>query len=113
MEGTVEVNAHLVGGSLIDSLRRTFTIDSQMEQGDNFLDRSLELLERHLQLMQLNEQIAIRQRYMRSVLDVLCRVAEFRKCDTPTCQGVETQKRVTLRRLQWLLVPKVLASQTV
>ncbi|KAF8494121.1 hypothetical protein F5888DRAFT_1718773 [Russula emetica] len=64
VEGVVEVNAHLVGSNLIDSLRRTFTIDSQMEQGDNFMDRSLNLLENHLQLMLLREQNTIRERYI-------------------------------------------------
>jgi hypothetical protein len=113
VEGVVEVNAHLVGGSLVDSLRRTFTIDSQMEQGDNFMDRSRGLLEKHLQLMQLREQIAIRQHYMRSVFDALCCAAESLKCDTSTYQGVETQTRVTLRQLQWLSGSKVLPSQKV
>jgi hypothetical protein len=71
VEGVVEVNAHLVGSSLIDSLRRTFTIDSQMEQGDSFMDRSLNLLEKHLQLMLLREQNIIRQRYIESVFNGL------------------------------------------
>jgi hypothetical protein len=70
VEGVVEVNAHLVGSSLIDSLRRTFSVDSQMEQGDYFTDRSMDLLERHLQLMRLTDQIAIGNRYMKSVFNV-------------------------------------------
>jgi hypothetical protein len=96
VEGVVEVNAHLVGNSLIDSLRRAFTIDSQMEQGDFFMDRSMDLLEKHLQLMKLNDQITIQDRYMQSVFNVLCCTAESLKCDTPMHQGAEPQTRVTL-----------------
>lgn len=66
----VDFNGHLVGSSLIDSLLRTFTIDSQMDQGDHFMDRSLDLLEKHIQLMLLREQNAIRQRFMKSVLNI-------------------------------------------
>jgi hypothetical protein len=76
VEGVVEVNAHLVGGSVIDSLRRTFTIDSQMEQGDYFMDRSLDLLEKHLQLMLLHEQVPIKKSYLKSVFNYLCCAAE-------------------------------------
>jgi len=66
VEGVVEVNAHLVGSSLIDSLRRTFTIEGKMEQGDYFMDRSMDLLEKHLQLMEFSEQSAIRIRYLKA-----------------------------------------------
>ena len=76
VEGVVEVNAHVVGNSLIDSLRKIFTVDSHMEQGDFFMDRSLELLEKHLQLMQLGEQNSIQDRYMASVFTFLCCAAE-------------------------------------
>ena len=112
-EGVVEVNVHLVGSSLIDSLRRTFTVGSQMEQGDYFMDRSLDLLEKHLQLMLLRDQANIRTRYMKSVFNVLRCATESLKCDTPTYQGAEPQIRVTLGRLQWLPVPKVLRSPKV
>jgi hypothetical protein len=79
VEGVVEVNAHLVGSSLIDSLRRTFTVDSQMEQGDYFMDRSMGLLEKHLQLMLLGDQNTIRDRYLKSVFNGLCCAAESLK----------------------------------
>ena len=113
VEGVVEVNAHLVGGSVIDSLRRTFTIDSQMEQGDYFMDRSLDLLEKHLQMMLLREQITIQQGYMESVFHDLCCSAESLKRDALTYQGTGPQKRVKLKGLQWLPAPKVLPSQKV
>ena len=76
VEGIVEVNAHLVGGSLIDSLRKTFTIGSQLEQGDYFMDRSLDLLEKHLKLMLLSEQITIQRGYMKLVFNSLYYSAE-------------------------------------
>ena len=72
VEGVVEVNAHLVGDSLIDSLRRTFTVNRQIEQADYFMDRSLNLLEKHLQLMLLSDQMTIRSQYLLSVFSVLC-----------------------------------------
>ena len=81
VEGVVEVNAHLVGGSLIDSLRRIFTVDRQMEQGDYFMDRSLNLLEKHLQLMILRDQMAIRTQFTESVVNVLCCATGSLKCD--------------------------------
>jgi hypothetical protein len=84
-----------------------------MDEGDYFLDRSLDLLQRHLQLMLLSEQVAIRQRYLESVFHVLCRAAESLKCDIPAYQCAGHQKGVTLRRLQRLLVPKVHPSQKV
>jgi hypothetical protein len=98
VEGVVEVNARLVGSGLIDSLRRTMTVDSQMEEGDYFMDRSMDLLEKHLQLMRLREQTIIRTRYIKSVFNVLCCATEFLKCDTLTYQGADPQTRVTLRR---------------
>ena len=72
VEGVVEVDARLVGGSLIDSLRRTFTIDRQIDRGDYFMDRSLNLLEKHLQLMLLSDQMTIQTQYTGSVFNVLC-----------------------------------------
>ena len=78
-EGVIEVNAHLVGGSLIDSLRRTFTTDSQMEEGDFFMGRSRNLLHRHQQLMLVREKVAIRQHLVESVFKcfvLCCQVSE-------------------------------------
>jgi len=81
VEGVVEVNAHLVGGSLIDSLRKTFTVDRQIEQADFFMDRSLNLLEKHLRLMLLRDQIAIQTPFMESVFNGLCCATESLNCD--------------------------------
>lgn len=84
VQGVVEVSAHLVGNSLIDSLRRIFTTNSQIEQGDFLMDRSLDLLERHHRLMVRKDQKVVRHSYMKSVFNVLCCAAESLKCDTPT-----------------------------
>ena len=113
VDGVVEVRGHLVGSSLIDGLRRIFATDSQMEQGDYHMDRSVDLLYRHLQLMALKDQNAIRHRFLKSVFNVLCCAAESLKCDTPAYQGAGSQTGFILRRLQWLFVPKVLGSQTI
>jgi len=61
----MEVNNHLVGRSLIDGLRRTFTFTTghEVEQGDFFMDRSRGLLEAHLQMLRLNDQNTIRSKY--------------------------------------------------
>jgi len=57
----VEVISPLVGKSIFDSLRRKFSTSGQMESGDYFMDRSRELLRRHLQLIELDQQDTIRQ----------------------------------------------------
>ncbi|KAH9978289.1 hypothetical protein BJV74DRAFT_142156 [Russula compacta] len=64
VEGAVEVTGHIIGRSLIDGLRKSFTTSSQVEEGDYFMDQSRDLLQKHLQLIQLNEQTIIRHRYV-------------------------------------------------
>jgi hypothetical protein len=59
----VEVSGHVLGRSLIDGLRKNFFPSSQVEQGDHYMDRSRELLQRHLELIQLDEQNTIRDYY--------------------------------------------------
>jgi len=51
---TVNVSSHLVGRSLIDGLRRSLSTSDQEELGDNFMDRSRDLLQRHLNLIELD-----------------------------------------------------------
>lgn len=111
VEGVIEVNAHLARGNLLDSLRRTFTIDSQMDEGDYFMDRSLGLLEKHFKLMRLIEQNNTLDQYLKLVSNYLCCAVESLNRDTPTYQSAAPQTQVTLRRIQWLLVPKVFRSQ--
>jgi hypothetical protein len=61
--GVVEVAGPLIGRSIIDGLRTTFSASGQMKKGDYFMDRSRELLRRHLQLMEVDEQDAIRAQF--------------------------------------------------
>jgi len=64
VEGFVEVTGHLLGRSLIDFLRQNLITSCQVEQGDEFMDRSTVLLEQHLQLIELELQTQIRLHYM-------------------------------------------------
>jgi hypothetical protein len=70
VEGVVEVNGRFGGWNPIDSLRGFFTVDSQVEEGDYFMDRSRNLLERHLQVMALGDQTTIHDRFTKSVFNV-------------------------------------------
>jgi hypothetical protein len=70
VEGVIEVNGRFGGWNPIDSLRNFFTVDSQVEEGDYFMDRSRHLLDRHLQLMALQDQNNLCNRYVESVFNV-------------------------------------------
>ncbi len=83
VEGVFEVNGRFGGWNPIDSLRDIFTVDSQVEQGDYFMDRSRNLLEKHLQLMDLEDQTTVRHRYMKSVSTFVLR------CRLLTCDVTE------------------------
>jgi hypothetical protein len=61
--GIVEVTGGLIGKSLIDSLRKSFTSSSQMQRGDYFMDQSRTLLQNHLQIIEQHDQIAILRNY--------------------------------------------------
>ena len=61
--GTIEVTSHLDGRSLIGGLWRNIFTGSLVQDGDNFMDQSRTLLQRHLKLMQLQDQNVIRQTY--------------------------------------------------
>ena len=69
----VEVTGPLVGRSLFNGLRRKFSTSGQIEKGDYFMDRSRELLRRHLQLIRADEQVAIRKQFDELVLSSICR----------------------------------------
>jgi hypothetical protein len=58
--GTVEVTGHLDGRSLISSLWRNLCASSLAQDGDHLMDRSHGLLQRHLKLMDLQDQDMIR-----------------------------------------------------
>jgi len=63
----VEVAGDLVGKSLIDSLRRSFTSSSQVQQGDNFMDQSRVLLQNHLELIERHDKDIIHRNYEKLV----------------------------------------------
>jgi hypothetical protein len=68
VETIFESACHLLGGAaVIDLLRRNFITGGQLQQGDDFMDRSRDLLQRHLELMELNQQNIIRGTYFKSV----------------------------------------------
>jgi hypothetical protein len=75
VQGVVEVNGRFGGWNPIDSLRGFFTIDGQVEEGDYFMDRSRHLLEKHLQMMDLEDQTNVRNSYKESDFQRLCRAA--------------------------------------
>jgi hypothetical protein len=58
--GVVEVDSPLIGRSIIDGLRRKFSAGGQIKEGDYFMDRSRDLLRRHLQLIEVHDQDTIR-----------------------------------------------------
>ena len=61
--GIAEVTEGLIGKSLIDSLRKSFTSSSQVQRGDYFMYQSRVLLQNHLQLIEQPDQVAIRRNY--------------------------------------------------
>lgn len=68
--GVVEVAGHLIGRSLVDGLRSTFTTGSQVQKGNDFMDQSRALLQNHLQLIELSEQAIIRHQYTKLVYGI-------------------------------------------
>jgi len=59
----LEVSAHVLGRSVMDSLRGHFSTRSQKQLGDSFLDESRKLLQKHLDLLEFNTQNTIRRHY--------------------------------------------------
>ena len=57
----IDVTSPLVGRSIIDGLRSQFSISNQVRQGDYYMDRSSDLLRRHLQVIEVRQQDAIRE----------------------------------------------------
>jgi len=65
---TVEVSGHLIGRSLIDDLRRSFSVGSHEQLGDDLMDQSRGLLQRHLSLVELETQSIIGHRITKLVI---------------------------------------------
>ena len=59
--GVVEVNGSFIGRSIIDGFRSKFSYSSQTQEGDYYMDRSRDLLRRHLRLIAVREQNLICQ----------------------------------------------------
>lgn len=58
--GVVDVAGPLIGRNIIDGLRRKFSPSGMVQEGDFLMDRSRDLLGRHLQLMDVRDHKAIR-----------------------------------------------------
>lgn len=65
--GVVKVTGGLIGKSLIDGIRKTFTSSSQVQRGDYYMDQSRVLLQNHLQLIELDEQAIIHDKFKKPV----------------------------------------------
>lgn len=61
--GVIDVDGPLIGRSIIDGLRTKFSASGQLQRGDYFMDRSRELLRKHLQLMEVREQDIVRKKF--------------------------------------------------
>ena len=61
--GVVDVAGPVIGRSIIDGLRRKFSPSGLVQEGDFLLDRSRDLLGRHLQLMEVRDEKAIRKNF--------------------------------------------------
>lgn len=62
-EDIFEVGSHFIGREIIQTLKKKFTGDGKARRGDFYMDQSRALLQRHLQMMSLDEQSTIRQEY--------------------------------------------------
>jgi len=65
IESVVEVAGDFIGKSLMDSLRKSFSSSNQEQGGDYFMDQSRVLLQNHLQMIQLQQQIIIHRKYQK------------------------------------------------
>lgn len=90
----VEVTGPLVGRSIFDGLRRKFSTSGQMEKGDYLMDRSRELLRRHLQLIELEEQVAIRKKFDELVIPSTCR-SLLVDCGATVCEMSKMASKVS------------------
>jgi len=61
--GVFEVASHLIGKAIVDSLRKNFTGDGKMQRGDLYMNQSRELLQRHLEIIKLDDKTIIQEKY--------------------------------------------------
>jgi len=76
-EDIFEVGSHSIGRELIQTLKNTFTADGKARHGDFYMNQSRALLQRHLQMMSLDEQTTRRWEYAK-VKDLRIRVEDAR-----------------------------------
>jgi hypothetical protein len=65
--GAIKVSGHFLGRSLINGVRKNFLTSGQKQQGDGYMDKSRELLQKHLRLIKLQEQNLIQRHYKKLV----------------------------------------------
>ncbi|KAI9455514.1 hypothetical protein F5148DRAFT_1225766 [Russula earlei] len=61
--GIFETSGHLIGRSLIDNIQKAFSTSRQTREGDFFMDRSRNLLQEHLDLIEVETRGKIRLHY--------------------------------------------------
>lgn len=64
-EGAAHVAGYILGRSLVDGIRSIFNTAGHVDKGDSYMDQSRDLLERHLELLNLNQQNRIRTEYVK------------------------------------------------
>jgi len=65
--GVVQVTGELLGRSLIDHLRNRFSPRCQEQRGDFYMDKSRDLLSKHLKIIPSNNKKLINEEYDRFV----------------------------------------------
>jgi len=63
VEPVVEVPGHVLGRSVIARLQGTFSARGQRQLGDYFMDQSRRLLDEHLELIEFDTQMTLREHY--------------------------------------------------
>ena len=59
----LEATTHNIREKIIESLRKTFSGNEKVQEGDSYLDRSCILLCNNLRLMHHNDKMAIEEKY--------------------------------------------------
>lgn len=91
----VEVTGPLIGRSIFDGLLGQFSTSGQLEMGDYNMDRSRELLRRHLQLIEVGERVDIRRRFDELVLPfIYC--SRLVDCGVTACEISEMNSTVSV-----------------
>jgi len=87
---SVEVSGHLIGRSVIDDLRRSLTASGQEQKGDEYMDHSREILQKHLRLIEPDTQRIIEEHIHKLVMSI--RYKRLADCES---KGHELSKMVS------------------